>query len=133
MAAAGEAPADGEGWAAAEICSHVLGDPQDRFIDGIRRGLDQDGPVVIGEIGLSQMTREREAMTAAQLAAAAASEYAELASFVGGLSEAKLARSVKAPVLEPFIGSDTMAIAQWAATLFDQHLPMHIDQLKALA
>ena len=129
----GEVAASGDTWGAKEICSHVLGDAQDPFIAGIRRALDEDSPVVIEEIGLSQMTADREAMSAADLASAVATEYENLAQFVAGLSEAQLARTLKVPPLAPFIGSDTISVGQWAATLFEQHLPSHTEQLQALA
>ena len=128
----GDAPAaDGE-WGAREICSHILGDAQDRFIDGIRKGLELDDHVIVEIIGLSQMTSDRESMSAAQLAGAVATEYEELAGFVAGLSDEQLARTVKAPPLEPFLGSDTLPLGAWADTVLNLHLPSHVEQLAAL-
>ena len=126
---AGAAAARGDDWSLNEVLSHLIGDPDEDFVQGIQRALNEDAPALNLQIGTTYLA-DRAAETTDGLVNAISSQYAALADFVEGLNEDQLARPLRWAPLAEFMGSDTLPAGQWAMILFDQHMPGHFEQIE---
>lgn len=96
---AGQRPGDAE-WCCKEILSHLTGDDGAGFLDGLRRFLDEDTPLIGVVQGLPYYSPARQAMSLSELRAGVWRQYQGIAEFVGGLSEEELSRKARIPLLK---------------------------------
>ena len=123
-------PGDAE-WCCKEILSHLTGDEGESYVDGFRRFIDEDSPLIGVVVGLPYYTPKRQAMSLSGLRAGVWKQYQEVADFVGGLSDEQLERKARVPLLKDTPIGEYPTLAQWAGTLINFHLPDHINQVRA--
>ncbi len=128
-AKAGQRAAEEE-WCCKEVLSHLTGDEGESFVDGFRRFIDEDTPLIGVMVGLPYYTPKRQAMSLSELRAGVWKRYQEVSDFLGGLSDEQLERKGRVPLLKDSPMGEYPTLAQWAGALINFHLPDHINQIR---
>ena len=131
-AKAAKAPATGE-WCVREVLTHLAGDVDETFLQGIRRFADENTPTLDLTPGTLSTSAERDKMPVKDLASSVAQQYREIGAFVGGLNDDQLNLPGKIGFLKQYTGSEDITLGRWAALMADMHLQDHVEQLRALA
>ena len=126
-AKAGQRVADAE-WCCKEVLSHLMGDEGDDVLAPLRRIIEEDTPLIGIVTGLPYYTPDRQTMSLAELRDAVSSRYRELAGFLGGRTEADLARKARVPLFKETPIGEYATMAQFAGAL-NFHLTDHISQI----
>jgi uncharacterized damage-inducible protein DinB len=126
------APAAGE-WCIREVLTHLSGDVDETFLQGIKRFTDESTPTLDLTPGTIYTSAEREKMPVKDLASSVAQQYREIGAFVGGLNEQQLNLPGKIGFLKQYTGTEDITLGSWATLMTDMHLQQHVDQLRALA
>ncbi len=126
---AGQRTSEGE-WCCKEVLSHLSGDEGQSFVDGFRRFIDEDTPLIGLVVGLPYYTPARQAMSLTELRAGLSKQYQEVADFLGSLTDEQLARKARVPLLRDTPMREYPTLEQWAGVLINVHIPDHINQLR---
>ncbi|MCH7523055.1 MAG: DinB family protein [Chloroflexi bacterium] len=126
-AKAGQRAADAE-WCCKEILSHLMGDEGEDILAPFRQIIEEDTPLIGIVTGLPYYTPDRQTMSLAEMRGAVSSRYRELAEFLGGLTEADLARKARVPLFKETPIGEYATMAQFAGAL-NFHLTDHINQI----
>ncbi len=126
-AKAGQRAADAE-WCCKEILSHLMGDEGDDVLAPMRQIIEEDTPLIGIVTGLPYYTPDRQTMSLTEMRGAVSSRYRELAEFVGGLTDADLARKARVPLFKETPIGEYATMAQFVGAL-NFHLTDHISQI----
>jgi uncharacterized damage-inducible protein DinB len=127
-----QAPAEGE-WCIREVLTHLSGDVDETFLQGIKRFKNENTPSLDLTPGTLSSSAEREKMPVRDLASSVAQQYREIGAFVGGLNDEQLNLPGKIGFLKQYTGSEDITLGSWATLMADMHLQQHVEQLRALA
>lgn len=127
-----QAPAAGE-WCIREVLTHLSGDVEETFLQGIKRFKNENTPSLDLTPGTLSSSAEREKMPVRDLASSVAQQYREIGAFVGGLNDEQLNLPGKIGFLKQYTGSEDITLGNWATLMADMHLQQHVEQLRALA
>ncbi len=119
--------ADAE-WCCKEVLSHLMADEGDDVLAPFRQIIEEDTPLIGIVTGLPYYTPDRQTMSLAEMRSAVSSRYRELAEFVGGLTDADLARKARVPLFKETPIGEYATMAQFVGAL-NFHLTDHISQI----
>ncbi len=117
-------------WSANEILAHLLGPPDEDFLSGTRRVLEEDTPQLALEIGERYFTPDRQGQSTEQLLSAVEEQYRQILEVARPLTAEQLQRRVSIPAFAPTPFPDTPTLGEWLHALFDLHLTDHLGQLR---
>lgn len=123
-------PGEGE-WCVKEVLSHLCGEEGEGFIPSFRRFVEEDTPLIGLRTGIPYYTPKRQALTRDELLSNVRDDYAELAGFLGGLSDEQLARTARVPFLKETPLGEYPTLVQFAGAIVSFHLTDHINQIRA--
>jgi uncharacterized damage-inducible protein DinB len=124
-------PAEGE-WCAKEVLSHLGGRDSLDILARAKRFIEEDTPVLDIPRGVSFYETRRN-MSLADLTAIVDSTYAQIGTFLGGLTDEQLNRKAQIPLFKETPIGEYPTLAQWASFVINFHINAHIQQLRALA
>lgn len=127
---ASKAPKEGE-WCIREVLTHLSGDAEQTFQDGLKRFVQEETP----DLGLTPgqtYAAGRENIAIDELARDVVVQYRQIADWAGSLSDEQLSRTARIPFLKETPLGETPTLQVWLGAMLSFHLPQHIDQLKAL-
>ncbi len=119
--------ADAE-WCCKEILSHLMGDEGDDILAPFRQIIEEDTPLIGIVTGLPYYTPDRQTMSLAEMRGAVSSRYRKLAEFLGGLTDADLARKARVPLFKETPIGEYATMGQFVGAL-NFHLAEHISQI----
>ncbi len=119
------------GWCAKEVLSHLIGDGN--MVGRFNQILQEETPALDVIPGQSAYDAERERTPVSDLLASVESQYSELGTFLGGLSEVQLSRKAHVPYLKDSPLGEYPTLGQFAMGIINFHLNDHIQQLCTLA
>jgi len=127
---AAKAPADGE-WCIREVLTHLSGDADETFHDGLKRFVLEDSPA-LGITPGQPYTKGRENLPIQELSKDVVKQYRDIADWVGTLTPEQLDRTARIPFLKGTPLGETPTLQVWLGAMLSFHLPQHIEQLQKL-
>lgn len=128
--AAATPAAEGE-WCVKEVLSHLAGSEAKSVYEGIKAFLDEDTPEYDLRPGESYYESRADA-SIADLRSSVISQYRELASLLGTLTDEQLQRTAHMPAFKETPLGEYPNLGLWASGIVNYHLPSHIEQLQAI-
>lgn len=128
--AASKSPADGE-WCIREVLTHLSGDADQTFHDGLKRFVQEETP----DLGLTpgqSYLNGRENVPINDLAKDVVAQYRQIADWAGTLTDEQLGRTARIPFLKETPLGETPTLQIWLGAMLNFHLPQHIEQLQKL-
>ncbi len=116
-------------WTAREILCHLLFKPGFTPSGLLKTFADRDLPVIDISSSDTFVTPERQKMSLQDLLGALDAQRQDLVDYLGGLSEADLARKARIPLFMQFMGTDEVPIPMFVGAMFDFHWTDHSGQL----
>jgi uncharacterized damage-inducible protein DinB len=125
-------PGSGE-WSAKEILWHLTGEEHALKTFEMERFLKEETPDLGLTPGQTPYNEERSKTPVNELVSRVESQYAEVGSFLAGLSDEQLNRKAHIPFLKETPLGEYPTLGQWAIGLINFHLNDHVQQLKNLS
>ncbi len=124
---------DGEQWCIKEVLAHLVGDEDALTMYQFKRFLDEENPDLSQNLTPGQVPSAKERASVSKLVADIESQYAQIGTFLSGLSDEQLSRKGRVPFLKETPLGENPTLGQWAGAIINFHLPDHIQQLRTLA
>lgn len=118
-------------WCAREVLTHLLGDADQTFQQGMQRFVNEDTP----ELGLTPgqtYASGREDLAIDELARRVVTQYKEIGDWTATLTPDQLARPARIAFLKDTPLTETPSLQIWLGATLNYHLPQHIEQLQKL-
>jgi hypothetical protein len=116
-------------WTAREVLSHLLFRPGFSPVALLKTFADRDLPVVEIVPGATFLDDHRRKMTLKEFADALDTQRRAVLEYLGGLTEAQLARRARIPLFKQFMGTDEITIPMFVGAIFGYHWNDHAGQL----
>lgn len=122
--------AEGPGeWTVRQLLSHLLGRPDWRPVEFLRKFSHRVLPPSETEPGRVVLTPDREQMSLAEFIAALDGQRREVFAYLDGLDEEGLGRKARIPFLKPVMGTDEIALPVYVRLIYSYHWNDHAGQL----
>lgn len=125
-------PTAGE-WSVNEILSHLCGDEQLSFHQGLERFLAEDTPEMDLTPGQSYLSEARQSASVDQLLADVVRQYSEMSGWIGNLTPDQLQRTAHLPNFKETPLGDYPSLQLWIGAIINFHLMDHVQHLQKTA